>query len=338
MSWVDVEERGSVLGMRFVIGCLKTFGRRFAGVVCEPVFLYFFIVNGRARRASRRYLQRISATPEGRRALGREADLWASWQHFRSFGHGLIDRACAWGGLGHRFAIDFPARPELLRLQAAGRGAILLGAHLGNFDFLRAVVSKKGMPLNVLLFEGNARKINAVLKSVAPGRDVRAIQVEPGSIQSMLDLQACVERGEFVALLGDRAQLANAKHVGRTTFLGAEAPFPLGPLLIAHALQCPVYLLFALKTGRASYEIRFEPFADQIHLGRPQRERDLALWLERYVRRLEELCRAQPLEWFNFYDFWGDEVPRDTVAAGSGAPAEPEQHDAPSAGAETIRA
>jgi predicted LPLAT superfamily acyltransferase len=331
MSWLTVEEHGSLLGMRFVIGALKLCGRRFAGILCEPVILYFFLVDGRARRASRHYLRRICDSAEGRRALGRKPDLWAGWQHFRTFGHALLDRATVWSGRGDRFTIDFPARAEFLRLQESGRGAILLGAHLGSFDFLRAVASNKGVPVNMLLFEGNAKKFNAVLKSLAPDRDVRAIQVEPGSIQFILDLQACVERGEFVAILGDRAELSSSKHVGRALFLGAEAEFPLGPLVIAHALKCPIHLLFALRTGRDSYQIRFEPFADRIQLTRGQREKDLAQWLDRYVRRLEDLCRSHPLQWSNFYDFWGDDRIGEKTAQNGSA-----REGAPNA--ETIRA
>jgi predicted LPLAT superfamily acyltransferase len=29
--------------------------------------------------------------------------------------------------------------------------------------------------------------------------------------------------------------------------------------------------------------------------------------LERYVARIEETCRRHPFQWFNFFDFWGEE-------------------------------
>ena len=61
------------------------------------------------------------------------------------------------------------------------------------------------------------------------------------------------------------------------------------------------------------------------------REQELAVWLERYVRRLEELCRSHPLQWSNFYDFWGDDQ-----AAESAANHPPRERSA--ASADTIRA
>src|SRR5207249_3806807 len=108
---------------------------------------------------------------------------------------------------------------------ASGRGAVLIGAHLGNFDVLGALSTKKGVRVNMLVFQRNARKINAVMKSLAPEAGLRTIEVEPGSIQFVLDLQACIARGELVALLGDRVELASEKRVARLNFLGDEAPF-----------------------------------------------------------------------------------------------------------------
>jgi len=315
MSWNRTAERGSVLGMRFMIFCLRTFGRRAARWMSEPVVFYYFLSSSRARAASRDYLRRVATFPEGLRALGKAPNAWTSWKHFRTFGHSMIDRACFWAGMGGRFRVDFPERPKLLALNEKKQGALLLGSHLGSIDVLRALVTKKATPVNILMFGANARKFNAVVEAIDASADFRAIEVEPGSIQFMLDLHACIDRGEFVAVLGDRAELASEKRTGRARFLGAETAFPLGPLWIAHLLECPVYLIFALNRGPDSYEICLESFAERILLDRKHRERDLGLWLERYVRRLESQCLSTPLQWFNFYDFW-----QSNAAASAAAP------------------
>jgi predicted LPLAT superfamily acyltransferase/glycosyltransferase involved in cell wall biosynthesis len=309
-SWTHIEERGSIVGMRFVAWCLRLLGRRAAGWLCEPILAYFFVTGRTARTASRRYLARVAAIPEGRRALGRNADLWASWLHFRTFGQGILDLAGAWSAGERGVQVTFPERAEFQRIAASGSGAVLLGAHLGSFDVLGALSTKKGVRVNMLVFQRNARKINAVMKSLAPESGLRTIEVEPGSIQYVLDLQACITRGEIVALLGDRVELASEKRVARLNFLGDEAPFPLGPLWIAYLLECPVYLIFALRRGSGAYEICLERFAERIEIDRTRRDEDLTAWLERYVRRLEAQCLAAPLEWSNFYDFWHDEEPK----------------------------
>jgi predicted LPLAT superfamily acyltransferase len=70
-------------------------------------------------------------------------------------------------------------------------------------------------------------------------------------------------------------------------------------------LQRPAVLMAGIYRGGRRYEVHFEllaPAADP-------RPADGAAWLDsvmaRYVARLEHYCREAPLNWFNFYDFWG---------------------------------
>lgn len=304
MSWNKAEERGTEFGLRLMLACLRLFGVRFTRLMSEPPILYYFLFSRGARRASRDYLRHLAATPAGRKALGREPNAWTSLQQFRAFGHGMVDRAAFWAGMGGRYSVDFQKRQMLLDMFEKRRGAILLGAHLGSIEVLRALVTDKSTPVNILVYRNNALKFNAALRAIDPSLELRAIHIEMGSIQFILDLQAAVARGELVAILGDRAELGGEKRTGRCEFLGQEADFPLGPLLIAHLVECPVFLMFALKRGPFSYEVCLESFAERILLDRKRREQDLKDWLGRYVQRLEAHCLSAPLQWFNFYDFW----------------------------------
>ena len=57
---------------------------------------------------------------------------------------------------------------------------------------------------------------------------------------------------------------------------------------------------------------RFEALADfsQPITDPAAREQQLHAALERYVARLESLCREAPYNWFNFHDFWAEDVAR----------------------------
>ena len=68
-SWTSVAERGSILGMRFVVWCYRRLGRRFCQWLILPAVLYFFLTDRRGRRASRQYLRRLYARPGLARAL-----------------------------------------------------------------------------------------------------------------------------------------------------------------------------------------------------------------------------------------------------------------------------
>jgi hypothetical protein len=88
-------------------------------------------------------------------------------------------------------------------------------------------------------------------------------------------------------------------------FLGAPAPLPLGPHVLAGMLGAPVMLAFGIWRGPRRYLVRFEPFADDPGTpGRGNRNAAAAERAARYAARLEELCRVHPYNWFNFHDFW----------------------------------
>jgi predicted LPLAT superfamily acyltransferase len=93
----------------------------------------------------------------------------------------------------------------------------------------------------------------------------------------------------------------------------------MGPIFLAHLLQCPVYLFFCLKEG-ATYRVHMAPFADRIDLPRRGREAALRDWVARYAAAVEAHCRRTPFQWFNFYDFWG---PASTLPASPSVPPPP---------------
>jgi predicted LPLAT superfamily acyltransferase len=86
-------------------------------------------------------------------------------------------------------------------------------------------------------------------------------------------------------------------------FLGYDAPFPQGPYLLAHLLECPVYLMFCLHR-KGGYSLYFEKFADRIKLPSRGKSEAIAQWVAGYARRLESFCLTDPLQWYNFFDFW----------------------------------
>ena len=112
-----------------------------------------------------------------------------------------------------------------------------------------------------------------------------------------------IAQGEFIAIAGDRIPVSPSPRVALANFLGAPAPFPVGPYIMASLFQCPVYLLFTLRDGRAA-EIHFELFRESICLPRKERDNALAELAAEYACRLEYFCRRAPFQWYNFYDFW----------------------------------
>jgi predicted LPLAT superfamily acyltransferase len=155
----------------------------------------------------------------------------------------------------------------------------------------------------VLVHTRHSKSFNQVLR-MAGATQVELIQVTELSAATALMLKSRIDQGEWVVIAGDRVPV----HGGRTVnvrLLGATAPVPVGPYVLASVLECPVHLLFCLRRP-AGYQVYFEPFCTQVSWQRAQRDAIIADLAQRFAARLEHYLLMEPLQWFNFYPFWRD--------------------------------
>jgi len=306
--WDRISEAGAPTVLRVLRFVLRHLGRRGMLVVVRLSSAFFALRRGEARRASRRYLERIAATPEGRTALGTaRPGLRTVMRHFHEFSLVLYDRMVAWSDALDALEFEHDGSERLFELGRGGEGALLLGAHVGSLDLMSIIARRYGLKVNVVAFHRNAERINAFLESLG-AKGVRLIALDPGSVQAAFEVRACIERGEFVAMMADRVPPGAAGRTAALRFLGREARFPLGPFMLAGVLGCPVYLAFCARTGDARYRTVLRPLAPAQRVRRAERAAWARELMGLYVARIEETCRRYPLQWFNFYDFWEEEA------------------------------
>ena len=293
--WARIGERGSLSGLRFLGFCDRVLGRTLTGLMLYPVTAYFFLTHPRARRASRHFLA----------AAGQSVTLGMSFRHFMQFSYSILDKVAAWDDPG-RVRVEFPDYALLAQAVAGGRGALLLSAHLGNLELARALSAHiPGLKVNALVYTSNAQNMNAMLEETSEDYALRLIYVQEIGPDTALMLREKIAAGEVVVIVGDRTPVTALSTVVRAGFLGKPAPFAIGPYVLAHVLECPVYLFFCLREA-AGYRLYIEPFADQIRLPRQGRGEAAAAWAGRYAARLAAYAARFPLQWYNFYDFWGE--------------------------------
>lgn len=308
--WFRLPERGTLLGMRAMAGLLRLLGPGAVRLAAEALVPYFFVTGGRARRASRDYLarvrERILAEGGEARGLARAPGAGAVYRHFRAFTRATVDKLLAWAGRGGAIDLDLEGLAPFLELHASRRGALVLGAHLGNLEMLRGLGQVHGLDgLNAVVYSRNAVRFHELLKRVNPAFGADLVQVAAVTPETAIRLQAKIDQGECLFIVGDRTPPSEAGRTVTVPFLGRPAPFPVGPYLLAHLLRCPVYLMSCVEDG-GRYRVRVEPFAERIELPRGNRDAAIAGWAGRYAQSLEAQCRATPFQWFNFFDFWAD--------------------------------
>ena len=166
------------------------------------------------------------------------------------------------------------------------------------------------LAINVVVFYENAERINAFFDALNPDIRLRAIGLDPTSVQASFQIKACIDRGEIVVILADRPEAGERSRSSQVTFLGAPASFPLGPFLLAGVLECPVFMALCVRTGDSRYRTVLKPLRADVRIPRHERDKRGQELLEQFVGYLESYCHQFPLEWFNFFEFW-DETPRD---------------------------
>lgn len=302
--WSSIGERGSYWGIKLLASSYKLGGHWLCRAIMYPVILYFFLTGRNARKASLEFLNRVKACDPQHPQLQGELGWQHGLKHFFAFGNAALDRIDAWCDRIQLSQIDFPNRVLLADRLAAGQGAVLLVSHLGNLELCRAIsVHQKKVKVNVMVLTDNAENFNRVLKQLNPDSSVNLIQVsELGPSTSML-LQQKIEDGELVVIAGDRTSSNSQGRVIYAPFMGQAAPFPQGPFILAGLLDCPVYLMFCLRE-QGRYVVHLETFSNTLKGPRKGRMQRLEQAVNHYSARLEYFARREPLQWFNFFDFW----------------------------------
>ncbi|WP_020208027.1 hypothetical protein [Gilvimarinus chinensis] len=302
-EWHKQRERGSRIGMALLFWLYRHGGRFLILPVVYVVVFYFFLTRSATRRYSRLYLKRAEAS----------VSLWNVWLHHVSFARALVDRLGAWMGRIKRTDVEFSGHQRLLQLQREKQGAVMLGAHYGNLEMCRAVVENEGtLKLNVILHTANTQKFNQLLDSASDQVQMRLIQVEEITPATAITLKQKLDDGEFLILLADRLPPSNEQRFFTQKFLGVDARFPVGPFWLALLLQAPVFFMAGYRS-KNGYRAELQPLYNGAKVLRSQRDETCRVLLHGFVTQLEILCRRNPLQWFNFYDFWGDDTPPNTT-------------------------
>lgn len=291
-QWLAQAERSNVFALRFLVWITSLLGRRIGRWLLYPICAYFLLFSVTARRASKQYLTRV---------LGRPATWRDSFQHYLTFSTVALDRIFLLTDRYHLFDIRCTGEQPLLDLVAQHKGALLLGAHMGSFEVLRAIgEQRRSATVRMLMFEDNARKLNAVLSAI--NAEFKLSVIGLGKIDSMLKIKEHLDAGELVGMLGDRALSADGQIP--LPFFGQQAEFPDAPFRLAAMLRCPIYFMVGLYRGGNRYDLHFEPLIDGATMARGEREQAILAGQQRYVERLEHYCRSAPYNWFNFFNFW----------------------------------
>jgi predicted LPLAT superfamily acyltransferase len=271
MAKWDGKTKGTVLGYRFFIYCVRFLGLNISYFFCRFVSLYFFLFQAKARNGLVQFYQL---------GLGysKSKALWTSIKTFYHFGQTLIDRFAVKTHRAESFTYQFENEQALVELSQNQQPAILLSAHVGNWEnagfLLRKRITNK---INVLVLDAELEKIKSLVEETG-GYGYQFIPIKN-------DLSHLIDR-----------YMDNTKTITHD-FLGHPAKFPIGVFELACKLKVPVTFVYAIKQTDTHYGLS----ATTPML--PQSANELFF---AYLRTLESKVKANPTQWFNFYQFYDD--------------------------------
>lgn len=210
-----------------------------------------------------------------------------------------------------RLAFVPGARDVLERARNAGRGVVLITAHLGPWERLAAALVAEGFALTTPVRRSYDPRLEQALH--APLRRTRGVEAidrdAPGTPRALV---RALRRGDVAGFLVDlNTRVASA----RVSFFGAPAWTPTGPARLALRTGAPVVAAFATRNGIVVEEVRSAAAPAEA-----SDEAVLAL-TQAMTAHVERAIADEPERWIWMHDRWGDRREKATSDALVRAPA-----------------
>lgn len=278
---------------------LLRFGVLIVPLWLEPlimvVWAFIFLLWGPGRRG---VMRNLTAILPGSYAL---TNFWRTYRVFYNFAWTIADNVRF---KETRVAPDWEiSGVEHFRAMVAERGgAILLTAHMGNYDLGAHIFAETSDRKIVMVrapeTDPDTREYEQNLHERTAG-DAVQIDFSTRANELALDLLHALQRGEIVAIQGDR--VTPGITAMQATLFGKSTALPAGPFALAMTARVPIYPVFVMRRGRRRY---------RLVVAKPlvvERTRDRAAAFDRalaeWTRELETVIRASWFQWFTFQPF-----------------------------------
>lgn len=292
-AWTG-RSRGTGVGWRTVVLLKRIFGQRVAYGIGTFLAAWYVAFAPSARRGLESYRARM---------MPDRSSYAASFAVFRSFAHAVLDRLtfAAEGPGAFRYVRE--GQEHLVGAFGEPRGAILLGAHVGNIEVSAGsgANAPRMKKLHVLRFEAPGDHGRAVIADMPEAWRPNVIPVNMAEGFSTLTVVRALREGAVVAMMGDR--LVDDRTV-TVDFLGAPCRFPAGPWLVAALARVPVIVVGAFQEGPGEYRVLATPPMSCVFDRSRPRDEQVREWAQAYADRVAAMVRRYPTQFYNFHDVW----------------------------------
>ncbi len=181
---------------------------------------------------------------------------------------------------------------------ASGKGAIIVTAHLGPFDFVASYLRVRGYPLSGLTARTTGHFAFHFVTFLRASQSMRVIETSSSGLRQALRL---LNKGELLILLSDRDFFLSGREA---MFFDKRTSLPVGAVRLARDTEVPIVPFFAYRQD-GHYELVIgEPLTIE---KTDDREADLETGVQRVAQVLEEAIGRAPGQWVLFQRVWPEE-------------------------------
>lgn len=299
--WHKTEELGSVLGMRIVFFFYRALGRKVVKILLYPICYYYYLLHSQVRRQSKSYIEVYQSYCQ---TLNTNYHAFTPFHHIYSFADMVLDKFSVWVGDITIDSFDSDDVAELLEISRHQGGAFFISSHYGNIEVCRAMGRFfPQVKFNALVYHDNAAKFNNYLNKLNNETALNLISIRDFSIEHSISLKEKVDKGEWVFMMGDRFSIQNNQRTLAQRFLGKKVELPEGPFLMAYLLEVPIYIIHCYRSG-AQFRIQLKKVIPGAERNSKNKKEYMIEIAGAYCSELAGLIEKDPLQWYNFFNFW----------------------------------
>ena len=233
-----------------------------------------------------------------RHGYGRLKAAWSVYVNHCKFGAAVVDKFAMFAG--NEFDIKTVGFEKFAELEGRKEGFVQLSSHIGNFEIAGFSLTSKRKTIHALVFGGEKASVMEERNKLLSKHNIRIVPTRE-DMSHIYELNNALADGHIVTMPADRV-VGSHKTVS-VNILGAKAELPVGPFLIPTMRDLAVITVNVMKTSTKGYTVYITPLDYDPTAPRQAKISQLA---KAYAAQQEKMLRMYPTQWYNFFDFWGD--------------------------------
>ncbi|MBX7256286.1 MAG: lysophospholipid acyltransferase family protein [Candidatus Hydrogenedentes bacterium] len=186
-------------------------------------------------------------------------------------------------------------RIEGLEHLPRNQGALIIGAHLGNWEWMASVLSCLGFRMAEIVRPLDDPRMNRYVVKVRESRGVRTVP----KTRAGKELIRLLKEGWVVGVLIDQAPRDSAVPV---TFFGQPCWATIAPALVAARAKVPIVRLTFVRDTSGTYTLNLSPPIELTSFD--EKKVDFAAISQQCQDLVEQAIRAHPEQWLWLHRRW----------------------------------